>query len=253
MSDDSIVRLGVDNPFAGGLISASSVLDASRYPARRAVDWKTATYWKAATGGSEQYLRSEDVTGSGPYNYCAAARHNLGGSMLVFQVRTPGGAWQDAVQFFAPEGPFFVSFDEISGADAQLLIINQDEPAQIGVFAAGVATEFPEGCRPPIAPGRLNPDDEMIGGVTEGGEINGASLLRTGGMESLTFDLLDPDWIRDVWHPVRQQLRYQGAFVAWNYENYSADVIYGWLAKARAQHSSSFFMDLDLDFRGVIE
>lgn len=251
--DDSIVRLGFDNPFARGQVSASSVANASRHNAARAVDWKTATQWKASTGGI-QYLRSEDVPAGGPFDYFAVARHNLAGSPVIFQVREPGGAWQNAsAEVVAPPGPFMVLFASAVGPDAQLYIADKDEPAEIGVFSAGAVTEFPEGAQPPFAPGRLNPDDEIIGGMTDGGEIVGASLIRTGGQERLSIDLLHPDWVRDVWHPIRRALRTQGVFLAWNHENYQADVIYGFLADAKARHSGTFFMDLDITIKGVIE
>lgn len=254
---DAKVRLLWHNAMGQGEVSSTGS-ESGSFVAARAFDWRTTTRWRSDRDGVQD-VTSMQVPTDKPFNYVAVAGHNLGslGANVQFQYNDPVDGWTDLLTtgngIYNPvdDTPFALIFpDQV--ADEVRLRINANGAATISVMSAGDATVFPEGARPPLEPGYLNPQDELIGDVTEGGNIPGQVLLRTGASEELTIDMLDPRWLRETWLPIRKQLRTQGLFLAWNHENFPTDVIYGVLdGMPRARHTGPFFGELILPVRGI--
>lgn len=246
---DSKIRMLVDNAFSQGVLSSSGHAG-PRYVPQRSTDWRTTTRWLSDSSG-EQFLESDQVPQNAPINCLAVAGHNLGaiGAEARLQYHD-GTAWQDAHAPVSPpdNSPFVVLFSDRQH-DRWRLLIDAQEPASISVLAAGDTLEFPEGARPPIEPANLNPEAEMLGGPTEGGEIPGMGVIRKGHRQQLSLDLLDPRWVRDTWQPIRERLLGQGVFLFWNYENFSEDVIFGNLFSASVSQTA-WYNELDLEIRG---
>jgi hypothetical protein len=129
------------------------------------------------------------------------------------------------------------------------------------VFAGGIPTVYnlstglsfiPENGMPVgFAPGSLNFDDKYTNTESVNGQILGRALLRSGVKESVNITAIGRSWIDSNWLDLRGLLRTEGAYIAWNPENYPTEVIYGMASKSpTVTYSDPVYMSIGLEFEG---
>lgn len=102
-----------------------------------------------------------------------------------------------------------------------------------------------------FAPGRLNFEDEYTNTESASGQILGRALLRSGITETVEIDAINRAWIDTYWLQLRQLVRTQGAYVAWNPLMYPKEVIYGMASKSPSvSYSDPLYMAISLEFKG---
>jgi hypothetical protein len=97
----------------------------------------------------------------------------------------------------------------------------------VAVMKSGLSLQIPVGLPIGYEPSLFNPNEKMTNTVSVTGQILGTQVESQRINESLTFDLLDPDFVNDNWMPIRAMMRDVGLFFAWNLAGFPEHVIYG--------------------------
>jgi len=115
-------------------------------------------------------------------------------------------------------------FESVSAS--ALRVVCSSTPS-IAVFKAGVRTQIPVGIGVGYEPSLFNPNEKLGNTTSVTGQILGTQIESARIEESLTFDVIDPDWIASNWMTIRSLMRTVGVFFAWNLKDFSEHVVYG--------------------------
>lgn len=97
----------------------------------------------------------------------------------------------------------------------------------IAVIKAGARTQVPVGIPVGYEPSLLNPTEKLTSVPSMTGQILGTQVESWRVEESLSFDLIDPDWINTNWPSLRSLIRTVGVFLAWNLKDAPDQIVYG--------------------------
>lgn len=166
--------------------------------------------------------------------------------------RLSGMSWVDCGTSITPttKGPLVWYFDAVNAEEVWIYVTGSTMPT-IANVKAGLATVFPVGIPPGFVPGALNPEDELSGTRTNGGQILSAEVIRSGFTESVTLDRLEPSWVRSDWPVFRTAVRTEGVYFAWDIDDYPNEVVYGMVdGQPSTSYSSATFMNASFTIKG---
>ena len=214
-------RIGYQNLFeSASSVSASS--EASGYEGSNAYNWDTASYWKPSSTGT--FYLTATMAAATDADYFAIYAHNLHtyGASVKLQYSTNGSSWSDATSSQAPSTgrPIFVSFDTISAGWWRIELVTNSGPAQIGFASFGEALIFPWGMRVGFSPATLSRYSDVMNSTSEGGQLLGRSLLRSGARNTIECKLVTPTWARESWLPFIQHAEIKPFVFSWNWTSY---------------------------------
>lgn len=117
--------------------------------------------------------------------------------------------------------------------------------------SSGLSYIMENGLSTGFGPGRLNYEDEYTNTESEGGQILGRAVTRTGVDEDFRISSVTRSWVDSYWLEMRDLLRRNGAFVAWNPGEYQTEVMYGMLTdNPSVSYGDPLYMDINMSFRG---
>lgn len=117
--------------------------------------------------------------------------------------------------------------------------------------SAGLAFIPENGLSDGFAPSHLNYRDDYSNTESEGGQILGRSVIRTSQSEQVQISSIERSWVDTNWINLRELLRSNAAYVAWNPSGYPNEVIYGMTdSNPQVSYSDAIFMDMSLSFKG---
>ena len=137
-----------------------------------------------------------------------------------------GSAWAAIGSALSRTGAGCVAWVFESVSASALRIVCSSTPS-IAVFKAGARTQIPVGIGVGYEPSLYNPTEKLTNTISVTGQILGTQIESARIEESLTFDVIDPDWIASNWMTIRNLMRTVGVFFAWNLKDFSEHVIYG--------------------------
>lgn len=137
-----------------------------------------------------------------------------------------GSSWTSIGSALSRTGAGCVAWVFASVSASAIRIVCSSTPS-IAVFKAGARTQIPVGIGVGYEPSLYNPTEKLTNTISVTGQILGTQIESARIEESLTFDVIDPDWIASNWMTIRNLMRTVGAFFAWNLKDFSEHVIYG--------------------------
>lgn len=248
-ADPRFPRLCVHTWIPDATLAADSA--ATNRPAIAVRSPITSTYWKAATMPSWIAASWESAR---EIDYIAAyVRMPVGEAVeIVPEVSADGAEWtaQGMPVQLTKSGSVAWLFERIATPHVRLRVVGDQAPL-VATLQAGIATAMPMGLRPGYEPGMLNAEDEYTNTFSEGGQVLGMSLRRTGISESINIEPLKPAWVRQHWPALRQQWRRGGTFLIWNPAQYPRDVVYGVLdGQPRTGYTDPMHMFIRFNLKG---
>lgn len=221
-----------DNLAATATLSGTSVTtDGQR---ENAVDGTTSSRWRP--NGSDDATLVATIPADTPVSFVAIAAHSLhtAGASVQWHYNTAesGGTWiavTDAVA--AVQGAMAWRFMPITARRWRLTVseINAAGVASLGVFFIGNETIMPTRIYQGFAPRIVATNVELQSNVSEGGNLMGSAVARTGSSLELPFSIIRPDFVRGEFRGFMEHFNAgRGSFVAWRPEKYPEDLHYGW-------------------------
>ena len=137
-----------------------------------------------------------------------------------------GSSWAAIGSALSRTGAGCVAWVFASVSASAIRIVCSSTPS-IAVFKAGARTKIPVGIGVGYEPSLYNPTEKLTNTISVTGQILGTQIESARIEESLTFDVIDPDWIASNWMTIRNLMRTVGVFFAWNLKDFSDHVIYG--------------------------
>lgn len=224
--------LAWDNVLARATLSGSAVAaDGAR---ENAASWTTYDRWRPA-GDGLQSLSAAIGAGEAPVTFLAVAAHNLAAIGAAVQ-------WHYTL---APSGDAWVPLGPAIPAEAGVmawrilplqarqwrlsLILPAGQRATVGVVFIGSELILPlplyQGFAPVIVPTEI----ALETNVSEGGNLLGSAIVRTGSSLTVPLSLLPSAFVRGAFKPVMDWFnRGRGVFFAWRPGRFPEDVHYGW-------------------------
>jgi hypothetical protein len=244
--------IGYDNVFARGTISASGYTTSG--PPENAVDGLTFDFWETEGDTSGDRL-NVDLAAPESVDYLAIAAHTLGSSGATITVRKSldGVTYSNAAGPFTPteDKPYLWRFPTTNAFAYWQVRIDGGDSVRLGVVNLGRILVLPEGIYVGHKPATLNKKPELLNNKSDRGQLLGRSVLRTTASVSIKQDLVEPDWVREVWKPFAAYAENNPFFFAWRYDTYPDEVMFGWTEEgAEAEHASTRYMRVSLDMVG---
>ncbi len=191
--------------------------------------------WTATPNGSNQAALMLDFGSTQSVEFVAIAAHNLadvGASVKVDSSPTGlGGSWTPRSDTETPSDNQAIAF-YFSSASARywrLWITNATGDVSIAVAVFGspitMAQRIYQGYTPPITQTSV----DLQSNVSEGGNLVGSSVVRSGSSASVNFTHLDPATLRGAtWKAFQRHFNEGGGFFwAWRPTKYD-DLFYAW-------------------------
>ena len=245
-----------DNMAARAVLSGSAVAaDGAR---ENAASFTTYDRWRPAGDGAQVF---EALIGADedPVTFLAISAHNLGaiGAQIAWQYNHAaiGGTWQAASPVLpADRGAMAWRIPPVAARRWRLtLTLPAGTRANIGVIFIGAEMILPlplyQGVAPVIVPNQI----ELETNVSEGGNLLGTALVRSGSKLSLSLSLLRADYVRGEFKPFMAWFnRGRGFFLAWRPHRFPEDLHYGWRSGGVIQPQNSGpldFMSAALEMR----
>lgn len=154
----------------------------------------------------------------------------------------------------AEDGPYLILRPAFT-PEAIRIYITSGTP-KFANLKAGKVDILPTGLPIGYQPGALNPEDTLSNIISEGGQILGSNILRTGVTESLSFTDVPESWGHTDWPPLRDALRGRGvpqeaAYYAWLAEDFPDELLYiAMSGQATISYSQGLYLTLDLTMQG---
>jgi hypothetical protein len=148
-------------------------------------------------------------------------------------------------------GPVLWLFNSVNTSRIRINVTGGSTMPVIATLKAGEATVFPNGMPPGYKPSYLNPQDELTNSFSQGGQILGSELVSSKAREEVNIDKLEASWVETNWPGIRDAMRTEGAFFAWNADDYPAHLIYGGLMGVPvADYSDNLNMHIQFALEG---
>lgn len=219
-------------------------------------DWLDHDFWKATTAGVDAGFKLT-LSGALTADYFAVAAHDLftQGATIQLQYWT-GAAWADAVAAFGPadNGVRFKTFNSISAAQWRVLVSGAPTAAvSLGVVSFGNRLTIPAPVGLGFSPPNFAHADQILNNRANGGALLGRSVIGKGiDLDSISFDLLDPAWMRTNWIPFMEHATKYPFFFQWNDSDYNNEGALVWTSGpiSRPQYNQPKHMSARLDLVG---
>jgi len=148
-------------------------------------------------------------------------------------------------------GPVLWLFDSVNTSRIRINVTVGSGNPTVATMKAGEATVLPQGLPSGYRPSYLNPVDTLLNVFSEGGQILGSQLQASMAREDVTLENIDPGWVRTNWPDVRDLMRTEGVFWAWNADDYPDEMMYGGLVEQpTVEYSSTLYMRLSFSLEG---
>lgn len=244
--------IGWHNVFTLSALSASS--ETSDGPAENAVDGLTYDWWEGEGDPAGDTLTVN--SGSVACDYLAVAVHDLGsqGASITLQGSANGSSWTTVAGPYSPtdDKPWLWRFT-VATYSWWRVVIN-GAACRLGVLQAGTALVLPEGVYSGHTPSSLNRKPKILNNESEGGQLLGRSLIRSGAEADIRQDRVTATWVRNTWSPFATYAETRPFFFAWRHTSFPQEVIYGWSAGgAKVEQGQGHFMSVSLDIKGQVE
>lgn len=204
-----------------GTVSATSA--AGGYPAERAAEVDTASWWQPAAapaGWIITYDAAQTVDAVG------IAAHELAG-VKVYIAALLAGVWQNLATLTPVDnGAILVLLPQVETTSIRVWI---DVVAPIGVIYTGraLAMPVPEYTALPMLD--LCRQATLTSYVSEGGQLLARFVQRQGRAGTCAWNHLPEDWYRAAFDPFARAALTEPFFLAARPEGYPEDCVYGWV------------------------
>lgn len=236
----ALVAAGQENNpfFAWWNIAATATLSGTAVATdgqrENAVDGSTSSRWRPSGTGDATLIAL--IPADTPVSFLAIAAHTLdeAGAQVQwhYNVDETGGTWSPITAAAdAVEGAMAWRFVAVTARRWRLTVSSIDaaDIATLGVFFVGNETIMPMRIYQGFAPRIVPTNVELQSNVSEGGNLIGSAVSRTGSMLELPFSIIRPDFVRGEFKPFMAHFNSgKGCFVAWRPEKYPEDLHYGW-------------------------
>lgn len=265
LSEDTGVNLthpliGYHNLVTAGGIAATT--EDADFPASNLANPATHLKWKASPSSppADEYITI--TTGSlEEIDYVAVARHNWGSnqnpvSIGYWDASSPP-VWVELVQeqILPDDGPALFRFEPQVLATVLIRLQPGIGTPEAAVVYCGkllvMERSFPApGQHAPLDFGREN---SVVNGMSESGNFLGRVVVGAHNESAAEFQHLTPDWYRTYFEPFMLAAKAIPFFLAWNPEEYEAEVGFAWLTASPkpAQDTVTRRMNISLPMRGV--
>ncbi len=233
--------------------------EAAGYAKENAYDWLTFDYWKPSAAGTVYYTM--DFGAAVTVDCWGVAAHDLGvnGASIQLQYSTDNFAadtnnFGDAISPDASE-PRLQTGTSQSKRYWRFKIVSASAASKIGVLMLGPRLTMNAPLESGFKPDALAQQYEPTINQSEEATILGASRRRKLVENSLTFDLLEPSWVRTNWDPfIRHVETGKGFLVQPQPDNYPAEVTYAFAKDTIKTPSHSFvtLMQVSIDYYGIV-
>lgn len=240
----SIVADPAGNPAAAG------------FDIPNAHDWLDWDFWRATNAGVDSGFA---LTLSAPKtaDYFAVAAHDLAtqGATIVLQYWNLG-AWADLFTPIAPttNGVIFKTFASKNSNQWRVLVSGAPTAAvSIGVVSFGDRLAIPAPIGLGFTPPNMAHADQVLNNVADGGALLGRSIIGKGiDLGRVSFDLLDPAWMRANWIPFMDHANLYPFFFQWEDTNYNSESAFVWTKKGidNPSYNQPLFMTAAIDLAG---
>ena len=212
-------RIGYNNIFATGTLSASSEDTANDGYKENATDWLTFTRWKTV-GTGDHYLQSVGASQSLTYGFIFG--HNLGtlGVGIKFQYSDDAGSnWTDLTATIYPSTSnecIYKIWDAVNGGYVRAVIVGVTgtDQAEIGVCLMGWDMVCERGLAPGASTPFQNDDSYIYNPMTQGGQDLPRSIIRRGFKFPISLMSVSENWFRNNWLPFQEHaLKYPFAYM----------------------------------------
>jgi hypothetical protein len=168
-----------------------------------------------------------------------------------------GAAWEDASSTITPSttAPVMSIFTTHSASQWKLIIDNNNEDVTIADLKFGEVMTTEHGVYIGATPLTLARDVEYTESKSDTGLHLGRSIRNQGVSTTLDIEFMTDSFLRDSWLPFIQHAEALPFYLAWNYEDYPAEVAYsvtdGAIKKPRHTHAG--LLSVNLGITGYIE
>lgn len=240
-------RVCVLNEVTDATMSAST--EAAGYEAVAARGPQTYNGWKPTAVTA---TLTATFSGSKSINYVAIYVTDPQG--CTFRPQTWNGSSYDnkgADVTLTEAGPVLWLIDSESKSRVRINVTGGTGMPIIATMKAGLCTVMPMGMPTGFAPAYLNPQDDMRNVFSEGGQILGSQLISSMAKEDVSIDTVEASWVRTNWPTVRDAMRTEGVFFAWNPDDYPDELVYGGVVGApRVEYTSNLYMRVAFSLEG---
>lgn len=220
-----------DNMMARATLSGDPV--AADGALANAATWSTYDRWRPAGSGARQ-LTALIAADEAPVSFLAVSAHNLyriGATVQwAYNVAATGGAWINLDPVAADDGVMAWRIMPVAARRWRLTVnVPSGKAANIGCIFIGAEMIIPlpmyQGFSPRIVPTEI----ELESNVSEGGNLMGSAVVRTGSSLNVSLTLLPEGFVRGEFLPFMDWFnRARGVIFAWRPMKYPQDIHYGW-------------------------
>lgn len=239
------------------LVTAGSIAadhEETGYPASNLANPSTALEWRSDDDG-DQYVTVvvQDVE---TIDYVGIARHNLGSAGIAVSVEahnepeseTP--TWVEIAEPYMPanDAPLLLRFLPASYAALRLKLAPGYAPPRAAVVYAGKLTVMSRGLPPGFVPMPYARTDQVVDGVSQGGNYLGQIVTHRALNGSISFQHIPFDWYREHFEPFARMARSRPFFFAWLPQSYPQDVGYAWVTSDIRPETRQMHSHIDVGF-----
>lgn len=233
--------------------------EAAGFAKENAYDWLTFDYWKPSAAGTVYYTM--DFGAAVAVDGWGVAAHDLGVNGASIQLQySATGAWAgEEVNFGSAISPA-ASEPRLQTGTSQskrywrFKIVSAAAASKIGVLMLGARLTMNAPLESGFKPDALAQRYEPTINQSDEATILGASRRRKLVENSLTFDLLEPSWVRTNWDPfIRHVELGKGFMIQPQPDNYPDEVTYAFAKDNIKTPSHSFvtLMQVSIDYYGI--
>jgi len=228
-----------NNPFfAWSNIAATATLSGTAVATdgqrENAVSGGTAPRWRPSGTGDATFIVG--IAADTPVRFLGIAAHSLhkAGALVQwhYNLSASGGTWVAVTAAAAAvQGAMAWRFREVTARQWRLTVSSIDAAnvATLGVLFVGNETVMPMRIYQGFAPRIVPTNVELQSNVSEGGNLLGSSVVRSGSSLDMAFAHIAPAFVRGEFKPFMEHFNAgRGFFTAWRPEKYPEDVHFGW-------------------------
>lgn len=249
---ETLPLIGYDNLLEQGTITAVNWTDEEN-----AYDW--LTYDVATSADNATCTIETDIGGAGAScNYLAIHGHTIGTVGIAVKLEYwTGAAYADVPQASvspSDDSTIFITFPSVSATKFRLSLTTVGVAVTIAVVSFGEYLELERGCKSGFTPPTMSRVDRIMGLTSQGGQLLGRSLVRTGVTGAISLADMTEQWVRDNLDDFIEHTQEKGWFLQWNHADRPSETGYCWTTKTpQPTYSQPGFMSARIDYQGLTE
>lgn len=218
-----IAFIGYDNYlYRGAIVTASS--QETGFPANAVANPLTYERWLAKANDSAPWIKI-DLGAQQDINYFAIGAHNIQGDVTL-QSSTDNSAWETVTGATATNhNAIMFVFGQVTARYWRLRLA---AAAEVGVIYIGKVLEMPVQMYGGHTPGTLARQTNIRTNESIKGQFLGRSIVRQGFATSYSWRHMRAIWYRENFDPFVEHATKYPFFIAWNYNTFADEVLYGW-------------------------